>query len=137
MTERYLFDAWAMMAYFQNEEPAAEQVSQWLEAALRKKVEVYISIINVGEVYYRVGKVLGTQQAEDILNDLVSLPVQVIPAENELVLSAARWKMRHAISYADAFAAATAEKLNAVLVTGNPELIALKDKLKLAALERG
>lgn len=137
MTEKYLFDAWAMMAYFQNEEPAAEQVSQWLEAALRKKVEAYISIINVGEVYYRVGKVLGAQAAEDILNDLVSLPVQVIPAENELVLSAARWKMRHAISYADAFAAATAEKLNAVLVTGDPELIALKDKLKLAALERG
>lgn len=137
MTERYLFDAWAMMAYFQNEEPAAEQVSQWLEAALRKKVDAYISIINIGEVYYRVGKVLGAQQAEDILNDLVSLPVQVIPVENELVLSAARWKMRHAISYADAFAAATAEKLNAVLVSGDPELIALKDKLKLAALERG
>jgi len=46
------------------------------------------------------------------------------------------WKMRHAISNADAFAATTAEKLNTVLVTGDPELIALKDKLKLAALER-
>ena len=137
MMVRYLFDAWAIMAYFQNEEPAAEQVSQWLEAASQKKAEAYISIINVGEVYYRVGKVLGAQAAEGILNDLVSLPIQVIPAENELVLSAARWKMRHAISYADAFAAATAEKLNAVLVTGDPELIALKDKLKLAALERG
>ena len=137
MTVKYLFDAWAIMAYFQNEEPAAEQVSQWLEAASQKKAEAYISIINVGEVYYRVGKVLGALGAEGILNDLVSLPIQFIPAENELVLSAARWKMRHSISYADAFAAATAEKINAVLVTGDPELIALKDRLKLAALERG
>ena len=136
MMVKYLFDAWAILAYFQNEEPAAEQVSQWLEAALQKKAEAYISIINVGEIYYRVGKVLGTQGAEGILNDLASLPIQVISAENELVLSAARWKMSHPISYADAFAAATADKVNAVLVTGDPELIALKDKLKLAALER-
>lgn len=137
MTERYLFDAWAMMAYFQNEEPAAAQVTQWLEAALQKKAEAYISIINVGEIYYRVGKTLGAQEAEAILDDLDSLPLQVIPAENDLVLSAARWKMRYPISYADAFAAAAAEKLNAILVTGDPELIALDGKLQLAALKRG
>ena len=135
MSERYLFDAWALMAYFQNEEPAAERVSQWLEAAAQKKIEVYMSIINVGEVLYRIGKVHGEQIAQDFLGDLASLPIQIVSAEDDLVFSAAHWKMRHPISYADAFAAATAEKLQATLVTGDPELIGLQN-LKLEALRR-
>jgi predicted nucleic acid-binding protein len=45
--------------------------------------------------------------------------------------------MRHPISYTDAFAAATAEKLQATLVTGDPELVALTGQLKLEALTRG
>lgn len=136
MTERYLFDSWAILAYLQGEEPAAGRVSLRLEDAYQKRVEICISIINLGEVYYRIGKVLGAQRAEDVLNDLGSLPIQIIPADNELVLRAARWKMRHPISYADAFAIATAEKLNATLVTGDPELLALKDIISLEALER-
>jgi predicted nucleic acid-binding protein len=47
-----------------------------------------------------------------------------------------RFKIHHAISYADAFAAATAESLDAVLVTGDPELIALRDRLQLEELAR-
>ena len=136
MTERYLFDSWAILAYLQGEEPAAGRVSQHLEDASQKRAETCISIINLGEVYYRIGKVLGAQRAEEVLSDLGSLPIQVIAAENELVLRAARWKMRHSISYADAFAVATAEKLNARLVTGDPELLALKEIISLEALER-
>lgn len=137
MTERYVFDAWAMLAYFHNEEPAAAQVAHWLEAALQKKVEAYISVINLGEIYYRVGKTLGAQQAEAVLVDLESLPLHVIAAENDLVFSAARWKMRHRLSYADAFAIATAQKLGATLVTGDPELIALEGEQQMAVLRRG
>ena len=107
-----------------------------LDDAYQKRAEINISIINLGEVYYRIGKVLGAQRAVDVLSDLNSLPILIIPAENELVLRAAGWKMRHPISYADVFAVATAEKLNATLVTGDPELLALKDIFSLEALER-
>jgi len=44
--------------------------------------------------------------------------------------------MRYAISYADAFAAALAQELGAVLVSGDPELGALRDEIVLERLER-
>ncbi len=37
------------------------------------------------------------------------------------VLSAARIKAEYSLSYADCFAAATARKFNAVILTGDPE----------------
>lgn len=136
MPEHYLFDSWAILAYLQGEEPAAGRVSQCLDDATQKRAETSISIINLGEVYYCLGKVLGAQRAQEALGDLSSLPIQVIPAENELVMRAANWKMRHRISYADAFAVATAEKLNARLVTGDPELLALQEIIPMEALQR-
>ncbi|RME35826.1 MAG: hypothetical protein D6793_06790, partial [Thermoflexia bacterium] len=50
--------------------------------------------------------------------------------------SAARLKMRYAISYADAFAAVLAQELGAVLVSGDPELVALQGEISLERLER-
>jgi predicted nucleic acid-binding protein len=44
--------------------------------------------------------------------------------------------MRYAISYADAFAATTTENLGAVLVTGDPELEQLEDRIRIEKLER-
>jgi len=50
--------------------------------------------------------------------------------------SGAPYPMRYAISYADAFAAALAQELGAVLVSGDPELGALRDEIVLERLER-
>ena len=42
----------------------------------------------------------------------------------------------HCISYADAFAAATAETTSAILVTGDPELEQLRKQIKIEKLHR-
>lgn len=136
MTFKYVLDAWAVMAFFQREEPAASQMQNMLQATEQAQVQLNMSIVNAGEIYYRIGKVHGELTAEEALQDLYSLPITLQSADNELVLSAARWKMKYPISYADAFAAATAEKLGAMLVTGDPELTALKGILAIEALER-
>jgi predicted nucleic acid-binding protein len=47
------------------------------------------------------------------------------------VIEAAKLKAQHAISYADAFAAATAIRRGAVLVTGDPEFRALEGTVTL------
>lgn len=49
----------------------------------------------------------------------------------ELVLGAARVKARHALSYADAFAVALAERLRLPLMTGDPEIVALDRELNV------
>ena len=47
----YILDAFAFMAYFENE-PGAERVEQILQDVKNGKARVFISIINFGEVLY-------------------------------------------------------------------------------------
>ena len=85
---------------------------------------------------YRVGKVKGEKEARETLEQLRRLPLTIIPASEEAVLAAALLKMQYAISYADAFAAATATALGAILATGDPELQHLAGKIHIEPLRR-
>lgn len=136
MTRRFVLDAWAVLALLQKEEPAAARIRELFEAAQDGDADLAISLINLGEVVYRVGKVKGERAARETLAEIQQLPLEVIPAEEKLVWAAVIWKMHHAISYADAFAAATAEQLNATLLTGDPELIRLSDQIQIEPLTR-
>lgn len=78
--------------------------------------------INIGEVYYILAKERGMQQAEYFINVILpSLPIVRIGNSFEDVLAAARIKAAHAMSFADCFAAATAIREKATLITGDPE----------------
>ena len=71
MTEVFALDAWALMAFFQKEEPAAARVRALLMAAQSGLAQLYVSIINVGEVYYRLGTCYGhasDSHARDLSN---------------------------------------------------------------------
>lgn len=136
MTPTFLLDSWAVLAYLKRETPADLRIISLLEQAGRGEARLLISVINLGKVYYSVGKARGKDFADQVLAELRLMPFEVLPADENIVFSAARWKMRCPISYADAFAAATAEQFDAVLVTGDPELTALKDQLHVEALER-
>ncbi|HEY1948340.1 MAG TPA: PIN domain-containing protein [Bryobacteraceae bacterium] len=80
-----------------------------------------MNIINLGEVFYLSVKARELAYGERVLQNLRPR-ISAVPASDELVMQAAALKARHAISYADAFAAATAMARNAPLVTGDPEL---------------
>jgi ribonuclease VapC len=136
MTNRFVLDAWAILAFLQKEEPAASRVKALLEHAERREVELLMSIINLGEVVYRVGKVRGEQEAQETLDELRRLPLTIISVTDETVFSAVRFKINFAISYADAFAAAIADRNSATLVTGDPELEQLGDRILLEKLSR-
>jgi hypothetical protein len=49
----------------------------------------------------------------------------VVQARETLVMAAALLKAKHAMSYADAFAVATARAERGILVTGDPEILSL------------
>jgi len=136
MTEAFVFDAWALMAFLQGEQPAARRLRELLLAE-ENACRLYISVINLGEVYYRVGKTQGEKIAEEALAKLRLLPLEILPADDKAVWSAARLKMRNRISYADAFALTAAQDRHATLLTGDPELTALKGQWKIETLRRG
>ena len=136
MKQRFVLDAWAFLAFLQNEQPAASRLRQLLEEAGKGTPELFVSTINIGEVYYRVGRVKGEQEADKTLELIRLLPVMVLPASEDAVLAATRLKMSYPISYADAFAGTAAAELGAVLVTGDPELIQLEHLIPLEMLRR-
>lgn len=122
-----VLDAWALLAYLQGEEPAASRVKTVLQEAEARRVTLYISLINVGEIFYIIGRRQREEAAEETLEELHQLPLTIVPPEPDTVMKAARLKMYHALSYADAFAAVTAQTFNGTLMTGDPELLQLTD----------
>ncbi|SRR5712692_4199833 len=114
---KIVLDAWAILAYLQREEPAASRVREILKKAEVRQVDLFVSLINVGEVFSSIGRRRGEQAAEETLEELGCLPVTILPPEPDTVLKAVRLKMHHALSYADAFAVVTAQDLHVTLMT--------------------
>lgn len=126
-----VLDAFAFMAYLQGE-PAAQSVRKILSDAKENKCRVFISIINVGEVLYNIERNKGLTSAHEALALIQSLPIEILPADNQTVIAAAHIKANHLISYADAFVVVAAQKINGVIMTGDPEF---EEVTELAQIE--
>ncbi len=119
---RKILDAWAVLAWLHDEWPAAGKVQELVEGAEGGATQLSMRMIDVGEVYYRLARKLGSQEAKAFLRELKGIPVKTLPVPKGLVIEAAQLKSQHPISYADAFAVATAIREKAPLVSGDPEL---------------
>lgn len=119
--KRYVFDSWALLAWLGGEEPADAEVQSLLDAAAAARVELCMSIVNLGEVYYATARKSGIEKAREDRVSLLQSPIRFVEVDNDLVWEAAEIKTVHALAYADAFAAALTVRLKAVLVTGDPE----------------
>jgi len=106
---------------FLNKESGFERVKSLLREAERSRVPLLMNEINVGEVYYVTAKDRSLEQAEVFSRHLDMLPLQAVGNSFDDILEAPRLKARFPISYADAFAIATVNRMNAVVVTGDPE----------------
>lgn len=122
----FVLDSFAVLAYFQAEADS-ERVLELLNNAREGNVELGMSLINVGEVVYLMGRNRGRKTAEALLKDLYDLPITFYEASEERILAAAWIKSGHAISYADSFAVALAHELKGTLVTGDLEFKEIKD----------
>jgi uncharacterized protein len=129
-----VLDAWAIMAWLKGQQPAAGRVRSLLDAAERGEHRLVMNIVNLGEVFYLSVKARDFTYGQRVFENLHSR-ITTISASDELVLRAANLKARHPVSYADAFAAATAMSYNLPLVTGDPELRAVAGKEKALKLE--
>lgn len=122
MPNSKIFDAWALMAWVQDEKPAADYVRNCIERAEEGKINLLMSWINVGEVYYMLTRKHHKKASEDFLLRLPSLPIRLFLPNEEQFIQAAKLKASNKLSYADAFAVSLAINENAALVTGDPEI---------------
>lgn len=114
----YVFDTQALLIFY-LEEGGAERVADMLQNILERKVIGYINIINLTELYYILSR-KSEQLAEEKEQNLRSYGLKVVSVKDDAILwkEAARIKANHAVSLADAFAAATAKIMKATLVIG-------------------
>ncbi len=137
MEHTFVLDAWALIALLQKEEPAAGRVHALIsQAQTDEQLQLLMSLMNLGELFYIVGRLRGQDEARQTVADIRQLPLTLLEATEERIFAAARLKMIYRLSYADAFAAAAAQEFQATLLTGDPELIALADHLSIENLRQ-
>ncbi|MEV4419304.1 PIN domain-containing protein [Patulibacter sp. NPDC049589] len=124
-----VLDSWALLALLRAE-PAAPAVRE----AIEESGLAVISWVNLGEVAYIAARRVGWGRAEEVVRDAARSLVRAEDPDPNLVMHAAKWKADGGLSYADAFAAATAERHRAPLLTGDPELIALNGRIDVVDL---
>lgn len=117
-----VLDSWALLAYLKDEPAAGRIEAEWLARGAA------ISAINLGEAFYIRARERGEEAAvADI--ETIRRRSAVIDPDWPLVFAAAQIKARGGLSYADAFCVATAERLEAPLWTGDPEILGRADEL--------
>jgi predicted nucleic acid-binding protein len=127
---RYGLDSYAVIAYFEDE-PGADRVAQLLRQLVQGKAKGFMSVVNWGEVYYSTMREQGVAEAEKVILQLDKFPIQMVEANKDLAYEAAKLKGKYRIAYADCFAVALSVKLNASLITGDPEFKKLRERISI------
>ena len=129
-TKKYVLDSFALFSYLEGEE-GAEIVANILKEGINDKAEIFMSVINWGEVYYIVLREQGNNVADLFLKTIERYPIKIIDIDKTITLEASKLKAFNKMSYADAFAAALTKDKKAILVTGDKEFQTVKDKIKI------
>jgi ribonuclease VapC len=126
----FVLDAFALLAYFQDE-PVAARVEQLMEQAAKEKCRLFVSIINLGELLYIIEQRGGASKAQEALALFQQLPIEILPADETTVFSVAHIKAAHILSYPDAFAVAAALHANACILTSDKEFKGVDQMVKV------
>ena len=123
-----VFDSWPLIAFFDNE-PSADSVEKLITTALAKEREMKITVINLGEIWYSYARIYSDDVADQIIQNVRSMNIEIVSVDWELAKIAAGFKKSGGLSYADCFAAALAKESGAELITGDPEFKKLDDEV--------
>jgi ribonuclease VapC len=118
--KRYVLDSFALIAFFEGEK-GYELVADLLKRAAKGGCELFLSVVNLGEIAYIVERERGISKAQETLARINEFSISICEIDRRLALAAAHLKAQYPIAYADCFAAALAQEKDAALVTGDPE----------------
>jgi predicted nucleic acid-binding protein len=133
MFETYLLDTSALLA-LADRESGTERVRSLLQAARREEIVLYACFVSLTEFQYIVTYDRGAEQARRLVAALRKFPIAWLHSGAALCASAAEFKASHRISLGDAFVAAAALRVNAVLVHKDPEFAALPSSIRQESL---
>ena len=125
-----VLDSWPAMALLtaQDAGPAVEAL---LSRAHACGCQLWMTTVNLGEVWYSLARRESEQAAETKVQKFLDIGIRVADVDWELTRRAARLKTKYRLAYADCFAAALAQQLRCKVVTGDPEFRQLEKEVKV------
>ncbi|MGH7770882.1 MAG: type II toxin-antitoxin system VapC family toxin [Candidatus Binatia bacterium] len=135
MSKKLVLDSFALVSLY-HREPGWQVVQRALYNQEKACTRAILSWINWGEFFYIVKRRVGPAKTMDALHLLEQLPIELFPVDQPLVRAAAEIKSEHALSYADAFCVATAQRLNAIVLTDDPEFESVERLIKIRWLTK-
>ena len=119
MSNIYVFDACALIALI-NDEDGSDKVEIILKEAMDEKAEIYMSTINILEIYYGIYREEGQDKADETYQRIMKQPINIIDVIEEKVLKiAGRIKANYRLSLADSIVLGLAITKSAVVVTSD------------------
>lgn len=129
MADALVLDTSACFTLLENE-AGAEVVEANLVDAREGRVSIHASFVTLAEVEYIITQERNLTDAAVALAKLKAWPVQWLHSDEALCSDAAKLKAAHKLSLADAFVAATARRVDGVLVHKDPEFTVLTGTVK-------
>ena len=93
--------------------------------------QLFMSVVNWGEVYYSTWRTKGPGVARKVLEDIAQLPLEIVDADLDLTRRAAELRAEHKLPYTDCFAAALAADRKASLATSDKDFAQVEKKLDI------
>ncbi len=135
MSEKLVLDSFALVSLF-HREVGWERVQAALYDQEKARTRAFLNWINWGEFFYIVKRRVGAVKAVEALHLLEQLPIELFPVDQSLVKAAAEIKSEHAVSYADAFCIATAQRTDGTVLTNDSEFRAVEHLIKIRWLTK-
>lgn len=130
MTEDIILDSYALLAFLEKE-PEGETVNRLLTAAEKGDKSLFLSFINLAEVYYRTIRNYGLEQAKLTISTLRKMPITIVSVTDEQVMKAAEIKGKYPIALGDCFAVALALEKKALILTADHEFKKVEKLVKI------
>ena len=131
--KRTVLDASAVISFFEDRS-GGEVVEKLVDEGLAGKNDLFMSVVNWGEVYYSAWRARGQNAARQLAAEISQFPIQVVNADFELTKSAAELHAKYNLPYADCFAAALSKIWKAQLVTADQDFTKIKSEIDIQFL---
>ncbi len=131
--KRAVLDASAVISFFEDRS-GGDIVERLIAEGLAGKVDLLMSVVNWGEVYYSAWRARGQDAARQMAAEISQFPIQIVDADFELTKSAAELHAKYNLPYADCFAAALTRSSKAQLLTADRDFARIKSEIEIQFL---
>ena len=125
-----VLDASAMMVFLEKES-GYEKIKDLFVKAAQTELNLLMTAVNWGEIYYVLVRHHGLQEAEKVMRLIETFPVEIVEVNLNLAKQAALYKAEKKLPFVDAFAAALAKIRKGELMTCDKDFKAVEREIKV------